>query len=65
MRKSKSKNVDGGAPPRKKGMFGMFGGKKNQDQQYNLETAQPNGFYGQQPPQAHLAGQQEGGYVKA
>lgn len=66
MRKSKSKNVNGGAAPQKKGIFGMFGGKKkNQEQQYNLETAQANGFYGQQPPQAHLAGQQEGGYVKA
>lgn len=64
-RKSKSKNIENnGAAPPKKGLFGMFGGKKNKEQQYNLETAQPNGFYGQQPPQAHLAGQ-EGGYVKA
>jgi hypothetical protein len=62
MRKSKSKNIDGGAP-QKKGIFGMFGGKKKQDQQYNLETAQPNGLYAQQPAQAHLPGQ-EGGYVK-
>jgi len=50
MRKKKAK--DPNAP--KKGLFG-FGGKK-QDQQYNLETAQPGGFYGQppappQPPQ--------------
>ncbi|TLD35939.1 hypothetical protein E2P81_ATG02242 [Venturia nashicola] len=54
MRKKKSRNVDPNAPP-KSGFMGMFG-KKHQNQQYNLETAQPGGFYGQPPPQAHLAG---------
>ncbi|KAE9966999.1 hypothetical protein BLS_006639 [Venturia inaequalis] len=55
MRKKKSKNVDPNAPPQS-GFMGMFGKKKQQNQQYNLETAQPGGFYGQPPPQAHLAG---------
>lgn len=62
MRKKKSQNVDPNAPP-KSGIMGMFGNKNQQNQQYNLETAQPGGFYGQPPPQAHLVGQ-EGGYVK-
>ncbi|QDS69122.1 hypothetical protein FKW77_010329 [Venturia effusa] len=64
MRKKKSKNVDPNAPP-KSGIMGLFG-KKQQPQQYNLETAQPGGYYGQPPPppQAHLAGQQAG-FVKA
>jgi len=56
MRKKKTKNIDNGGGQKKGGLFGMFG-KKNQDQQYNLQTAQPNGVYGQppQPPQqAHV-----------
>jgi hypothetical protein len=53
MRKKKSKTIDNDGGQKKGGLFGMFGGKKNKDQQYNLQTAQPNGFYGQppQPPQ--------------
>lgn len=50
MRKKKSANrdVEVGEAPAKKGIFGMFG-KKNKAppaQSYNLETAQPNGMYG-------------------
>jgi hypothetical protein len=54
MRKSRAKSVDpSGAPVKKGGLGGIlakFGKKKNPEQQYNLETAGPQGQYGQQGP---------------
>jgi hypothetical protein len=48
MRKKKTKDIEvQGQPAPKKGLFGMFG-KKQPEQQYNMQTVQPNGAYGQQ-----------------